>query len=200
MAQLNNPQSGMAGSPWQNVGSTVSAIMTVDPYGNLLPAVLTGLNSIQTDPLHAASPIANINFSGITASGGQDGYAEMLNSSGQFVYTAILQDGRTVVAVGKVVLGGDANGDGIVNGQDIGQVASHWLQHVTPGTDGDVNFDGIVNGQDLAMIGSDWLHTYNGGPPGPVAPVPEPGTLWLAIVAVCGLLVPCYKRLGTRRR
>jgi hypothetical protein len=49
---------------------------------------------------------------------------------------------------------GDANGDGIVNGQDIALVASNWLSQ---GPSGDVNGDGIVNGQDIAAIASNWL-------------------------------------------
>ena len=55
---------------------------------------------------------------------------------------------------------GDANHDGIVNGQDISVVASHWLQRTSTG---DVNFDGIVNGQDIAVIASHWLNTAGGG-------------------------------------
>ncbi|HVU85852.1 MAG TPA: IPT/TIG domain-containing protein [Pirellulales bacterium] len=51
-------------------------------------------------------------------------------------------------------LAGDANGDGIVNSQDIALVSSNWL---TAGPAGDVNFDGIVNSQDIALISSNWL-------------------------------------------
>jgi hypothetical protein len=56
-------------------------------------------------------------------------------------------------------LAGDANGDGIVNGQDLALVSSNWLTH---GPAGDVNSDGIVNGQDLAVISSNWLATAGG--------------------------------------
>ena len=58
------------------------------------------------------------------------------------------------------VLPGDANGDGIVNGQDLALVASNWL---TAGPAGDVNADGIVNGQDLALLSSNWLATLPAG-------------------------------------
>ncbi|HEY4308398.1 MAG TPA: hypothetical protein VGN12_03000 [Pirellulales bacterium] len=54
------------------------------------------------------------------------------------------------------VLPADANGDGIVNGQDLALASSGWL---TAGRSGDVNADGIVNGQDLALISSQWLAT-----------------------------------------
>ena len=55
---------------------------------------------------------------------------------------------------------GDVNFDGIVNGLDIADVASHWLQtnpqHLGAG---DGNGDGIVNGLDIALIASHWLQT-----------------------------------------
>ena len=56
----------------------------------------------------------------------------------------------------------DVNGDGIVNGLDIAQIASHWLK---TGTEaglnampvlGDANRDGVVNGLDIAAVASFW--------------------------------------------
>ena len=46
-------------------------------------------------------------------------------------------------------LTGDANGDGIVNSQDLATISSQWLNggHFLAG---DLNGDGIVNMQDLA--------------------------------------------------
>ena len=65
---------------------------------------------------------------------------------------------------------GDANEDGIVNGQDIAEIASHWLQ--TGGSVvGNVNGDEIVNGQDIAAVASHWLNS--------AAAVPLPTTLTL---------------------
>jgi hypothetical protein len=75
---------------------------------------------------------------------------------------------------------GDANGDGIVNGQDLALVSSSWLQS-TPGAD--VNGDGIVNGQDLALMSSNWLATPTAGGASASA-VPEPGS---AVLALLGL-------------
>ena len=77
-----------------------------------------------------------------------------------------------------ITIAGDANMDGIVNGLDIGSVASHWLQ-TGAGNAGDANRDGIVNGLDISLIADNWLHT--GG--GTAASVPEPSTarlLWCA--------------------
>ncbi|HEY4310655.1 MAG TPA: dockerin type I domain-containing protein [Pirellulales bacterium] len=76
-------------------------------------------------------------------------------------------------------LSGDANGDGIVNGQDLALVSSSWLQtgsNLLP----DVNNDGIVNGQDLALVSSNWLQTSSAA----VAAVPEPSTILLAIIGL----------------
>ena len=72
---------------------------------------------------------------------------------------------------------GDANGDGIVNAQDIAVIASEWLQ---TGTNllGDVNNDAIVNAQDIAVIASHWLQTSGGAATGTA--VPEPSAVLLA--------------------
>ena len=59
------------------------------------------------------------------------------------------------------VLPGDANGDGIVNGQDLALSSSGWLN---AGPTGDINADGIINGQDIAVISSAWLQTVPVGP------------------------------------
>jgi hypothetical protein len=59
------------------------------------------------------------------------------------------------------VLPSDLNQDGIVNGQDIVAIASHWLQ--VGGITGDTNGDDIVNGQDISAIASRWLSTLPGG-------------------------------------
>ena len=82
-----------------------------------------------------------------------------------------------IVAVANLAPG-DANFDGIVNGQDLAQVSSNWLatdsaNHLSAG---DVNGDGIVNGQDLALISSNWLGTTPTLPSNVLAPVPGGGT------------------------
>ena len=88
-------------------------------------------------------------------------------------------------------LPGDVNNDGIVNGQDIAVIASHWLQTGTGTNDppGDANFDGIVNGQDIALIASHWLQTTGGGAS---AAVPEPSAI--VLVALGGLALLAWRR------
>ena len=81
---------------------------------------------------------------------------------------------------------GDVTYDGLVNGQDLAAVASHWLQS-GPHVDGDANSDGLVNGQDLAVIASHWLQYFGGGQGGATA-VPEPSTIVLAALGAVALL------------
>jgi hypothetical protein len=102
----------------------------------------------------------------------------------------------------QTVLSGDANGDGIVNGQDLALISSNWLHTNT--LSGDVNFDSIVNGQDLALISSNWLQTLSGG--GAMAssiqsaPVPEPSSLALLAVGLSAVGLLRYGRKGRGER
>jgi hypothetical protein len=86
---------------------------------------------------------------------------------------------------------GDVNLDGIVNGQDIAILASHWLT-TGVGTPGDANGDGIVNAQDIAVIASNWLQTSS--VTSSASAVPEPSTIVLAALGALALLA------GKKRR
>ncbi len=48
---------------------------------------------------------------------------------------------------------GDLNGDGVVNGADLGLLLGNWG---TPGPVGDLNADGTVNGADLGLLLGNW--------------------------------------------
>jgi hypothetical protein len=78
---------------------------------------------------------------------------------------------------------GDVNFDGIVNGLDIADIASHWLATGAQ-VAGDGNDDGVVNGLDIALIASHWLATSASSG----AAVPEPATIMLAVLGAIALL------------
>jgi len=52
----------------------------------------------------------------------------------------------------KPTCGGDANGDGTVDGADLSVLLFQFGQNVPPGTAADLNGDGIVNGADLSVL------------------------------------------------
>jgi hypothetical protein len=87
----------------------------------------------------------------------------------------------------KPTIVGDVNYDGVVNGLDIGLVASQWLQKGK--VLADANGDGVVNGLDFSVISSNWLATSAGGSG---ATAPEPATIVLALVGAIALLT--YRR------
>ena len=62
----------------------------------------------------------------------------------------------------KVVVPGDINGDGTVDGMDLGELGMSWLAS-EGGPDyvanRDINGDGTVDGMDLGIMGMHWLET-----------------------------------------
>ncbi len=92
---------------------------------------------------------------------------------------------------------GDANLDGVVNGLDFSRMLGHWGATTNLWTDGDFNHDGTVNGLDFSALLGNWNQSYpidpgtglvDGGATfsGAAAPVPEPGTLVLLLLAAIG--------------
>lgn len=63
-----------------------------------------------------------------------------------------LEDAAKLTVVLQSDCVGDLNGDGIVNGADLGKLLSLWGG---PGA-GDLNVDGVVNGADLGLMLSSW--------------------------------------------
>jgi hypothetical protein len=94
--------------------------------------------------------------------------------------------GNSLILIARPAIDGDINLDGIVNGLDIADVASHWLQK---GIQGDANGDGVVNGLDISLIASHWLQTAGGG--AGTATVPEPPAFLLAALGSLAMLGRC---------
>jgi hypothetical protein len=95
-----------------------------------------------------------------------------------------------VLTAPTTVLPGDLNGDGIVNSQDLGIVASNWLRTGT-NVPGDGDGDGIVNGGDLRIIDTNWLKSASGSTGGGAsfaAAAPEPATIVMAALGLVALL------------
>jgi len=66
---------------------------------------------------------------------------------------------------------GDANGDGVVNMQDLSQISAHWYPGPPPGPSGydldtDLNLDERITMQEISTVSAYWT----GPPAGPLAP------------------------------
>jgi hypothetical protein len=102
----------------------------------------------------------------------------------------------------RLTLPGDVNNDGRVDIQDLTLVANRWLQAAPVGDDkylpiGDANYDTRVDIQDLTLIANHWLQTADSWGGGALAmPVPEPGTLSLAVMGAA--LIAARVRSGGR--
>ncbi len=104
------------------------------------------------------------------------------------------------VAAGDVLVTytytGDANLDGVINGDDYFQIDSAFPEHLTGWINGDFNYDGVINGDDYFFIDSNFraqgapIPTDAGAGAGGFVAVPEPLTL----------LVPAFLLLPRRRR
>lgn len=66
---------------------------------------------------------------------------------------------RLELTVETSLLGGDVNGDGVVNGADLSVLLSTFGTQVLPGFAGDLNCDGLVNGADLSVLLSNFGRT-----------------------------------------
>lgn len=110
-----------------------------------------------------------------------------LNNNGDFVFVASLDDGiggsfYAVILATPVAIQGDLNGDGFVDGLDLGILLANWNQSTTPDM-GELDGTPPVDGLDLGILLSAW------NPPPATAAVPEPSALLLTFSALCFGLV-----------
>jgi hypothetical protein len=105
----------------------------------------------------------------------------------------------TVNLVSKAnLVQGDTNFDGVVDIQDITQMANNWLQHNAQHLgNGDANGDGVVDIQDITMAANHWLQIsppLGGGGGGSITAVPEPGSLLLLGCGIASSLLIVRRR------
>jgi hypothetical protein len=113
--------------------------------------------------------------------------------SGYSTFKSLLMPFFAISSVTNVLLPGDANGDGTVNGTDLNTVLSSYNLTGMTWSQGDFNGDGTVNGSDLNIV----LSNYNQSA-GATAAVPEPSTLvLLGMGAVVLVGYSCRRRKRT---
>jgi autotransporter-associated beta strand protein len=120
---------------------------------------------------------------------------------------ASLSSGQIEVAY---TLLGDANLDGVVNGEDFTILASNFNQTVTSWDQGDFNYDGYVNGEDFTLLAANFNQEASGADSAgdvaaldafaaangiSLANVPEP-----SFTALAGLLAIGVLQRRSRRR
>jgi uncharacterized protein (TIGR03790 family) len=98
----------------------------------------------------------------------------------------------------KTLLPGDANMDGTVGSADLAILGANWGKTGQAGgamwSLGDFNCDGVVGSADLALLGANWgkvaSWATSSADVGSFSPqgVPEPSTIWLAIIGLTTLL------------
>lgn len=105
------------------------------------------------------------------------------HTAGDGFFRLFSGDDSALTLVNYLALPGDANGDGLVDGQDFIIWNSNKFQTGTDWTSADFNSDGLTDGQDF-LLWNEYKFTLAGGAGIPNA-VPEPhGCLWLVLTVI----------------
>jgi hypothetical protein len=114
--------------------------------------VTSQASSQQAAPVPAGPPLVNVPFPLPTIL--PPGATANLLMSGTFSEgTSTTESSASIVAVGAPALRpGDLNGDGVVNGADLGILLAAWGGRGPA----DLNGDGAVNGADLGIQLANW--------------------------------------------
>ncbi len=85
-----------------------------------------------------------------------------------------------------MLLGGDANDDGVVDVADLGVLGANFNQSNMAFADGDFNDDGLVDVADLGILGANWSASQSTGNASVL--VPEPTSVLVFVISAAGLL------------
>jgi hypothetical protein len=90
-----------------------------------------------------------------------DGFEDLVVRSPFQTSNGLAYAGEVYVLFGRerrlqMLCPADVDGDAVVDASDFVVVASHYGQHVTPGTDGDLNGDGVVDASDFVILAANF--------------------------------------------
>jgi T5SS/PEP-CTERM-associated repeat protein len=108
--------------------------------------------------------------------------------------TTGLANNYAYAVTGKAItlLPGDANGDHIVNINDLSKILANYDKTGMYWIDGDFNGDGTVDISDLSSLLANYDVTYTAG--AGIRAVPEPGTVALLAAGLVGLLAYAWRK------
>ena len=164
-------------------------------YGRVFEADVTGLDQIQINP-DLQNALENYYAPDVTVNRDANGHLDFVIAYGynpdedDVVLTEYGNSVHAVIGSAFQRLAGDANNDGQVDDTDLTILAGNWQTAVGGGwDDGDFDESGFVDDTDLTILAGNW---QEGVPLAGLGAVPEPATLALLAVGLCG-------RAGQRR-